>query len=301
MSAHITPLLTALVILCGACTSTPARPLEYKPLHELPASYEALWRAWLEDAPNWPEQRAACLADAGQRQFLIENVSAVFMGAYARGELATHASGGLGLFERARAELVILGEHSVGTLLELHLIGDGATAHLTAGVLVEIGRACISPCVEALGRPQAQARRRAAHVLGLLPHALEAEADVRSALARVLASDEDWLTRKSAAIAVAQRATRDTTTYPARSALTRALRDPDSAVSASAAEGLAALGDLRALPALIGFLEHAQAEADFVAYGAGQTALKALTKTRDKRSVSEWKRWWTQWQLESKN
>jgi hypothetical protein len=283
-----------------SCTGAPPAGLDRIPLAELPDKYRELWTAWLEEAPDWGERRDGCRNDPAACTFLVENLAAVFLGSYARSELAAHTSGGHGTFERARAELLILGGDAVPTLMELHVIGDGATAHLTAGVLTAIGAPSIPACLERVNRPEAQARRRAVHLLGQLPHGKDLEPQVRTALAGRLAEDEDWLVRKTAAVAVAHRGRRDTILYPARNALTRALADPDQAVAAAAATGLASLDDLRAVPDLIGFMRRAEEASAFALYRVGQEALQTLTGTTGRRSIREWGQWYRTWEAARK-
>ncbi|HJM55801.1 MAG: hypothetical protein CMJ98_04460 [Planctomycetes bacterium] len=291
--------LIAALSAFGCTAPSPVR-LDRVPLAELPDHYRELWTAWLEEAPDWGERREACRSDPAVCTFLVENLAAVFLGSYSRSELAAHSSGGHGYFERARAELLRLGGDAVPTLMELHLIGDGATAHLTAEVLTAIGVPSIPACLERMERPEAQARRRAIHLLGQLPHGHDLEPRVRTALAERLATDEDWLVRKTAAVAVAHRGGRDTILYPARNALTRALADPDQAVAAAAAMGLASLDDLRAVPDLIGFLRRAEQDSAFALYRVGQEALQTLTGTTGRRSVREWGEWYRTWEATRK-
>jgi len=288
------------VLSVSGCTGPAPVRLDRVPLAELPEHYRELWTAWLQEAPDWSERREACRSDPAVCTFLVENLAAVFLGSYARSELAAHSSGGHGTFERARAELLILGGDAVPTLMELHVIGDGATAHLTAEVLTAIGTPSISACLERMDRPEAQARRRAVHLLGQLPHGQDREPEVRTALAGRLAADEDWLVRKTAAVAVAQRGGRDTILFPARNALTRALADQDHAVASAAATGLASLDDPRAVPDLIGFLRRAEAASAFAMYRVGQEALQTLTGTTGRRSAREWGQWYRTWEAERK-
>jgi hypothetical protein len=284
-------------LLVFSCTGAPSVRPDRVPLAELPDSYRELWTAWLEDAPDWGVRRAECQNDRAASTFLVENLAAVLLGSYARSELAAHTSGGHGYFERARAELLIMGGDAVPTLMELHVIGDGATAHLTAGVLTAIGIPSITACLERMDRPEAQARRRAVHLLGQLPYGRDLEPQVRTALAIRLAEDEDWLVRKTAAVVVAQRGGRDTILYPARNALTRALSDPDQAVASAAATGLASLDDPRAVPDLISFLRRAEEGSAFALYRVGQEALQTLTGTTGRRSVREWGEWYRTWDV----
>ena len=221
MSLRLVLCLIVALFVSGCGSAPPARPdlPPLTPLAELPDHYRELWGAWLEEAPDWNERRQACGQDPAACTFLVENLAAVFLGSYPRSELQAHGSGGHGFFERARAELLILKEDSVPTLMELHVTGDGATAYLTAEVLTAIGTATIPACLEYMDRPQVQARRRAVHLLGQLPYGHDLEPQVRSALAGCLAQDEDWLVRKSAAVVLAQRGGRHTILHPARKAL----------------------------------------------------------------------------------
>jgi hypothetical protein len=297
MSLRLVLCLIVALFVSGCGSAPPARPplTPLTPLAELPDPYRELWGAWLEEAPDWNERRQACGQDPAACTFLVENLAAVFLGSYPRSELQAHGSGGHGFFERARAELLILKEDSVPTLMELHVSGDGATAYLTAEVLTAIGTATIPACLEYMDRPQVQARRRAVHLLGQLPYGHDLEPQVRSALAGCLAQDEDWLVRKSAAVVLAQRGGRHTILHPARKALARALNDPNQAVACAAATGLAGLHDPRAVPDLIGFLRQAERDSAFALYRIAQEALQTLTDTRGRRSVREWGAWYRTW------
>ncbi len=298
MSARLAICLILAWPLSG-CGAAPARP-DLTPVAELPEHYRELWRAWLDEAPDWNERRAACLKEDAARTFLVENLAAVLLGSYARSELAAHTSARHGLFERARAELVILGEASVPTLMELHLIGDGATAFLTSEVLMSIGVPAIPACLASMDRPEEQSRRRAVNLLGQLPYGYDLEPEVRTALAACLAQDGDWLVRKTAAAAIARRGGRDSNLYPARNALARALHDSDEGVAGEAAMGLASLQDPRAVPDLIKFLQRAEQASAFRLYRVGQEALQLLTQTEDRRSVKGWGGWYRDWLAERK-
>lgn len=284
--------MAPVALLAAACAAPAEDAGGLRRVGELPPAHRELWLAWLRDADDWPERRAAARSDPRLAAFLVDNLAREMLGAYGRGEIATRESDEHGLFERAQAELVILGPLSVPTLAELCAIGDAATAHLAGELLVEIGAPSIDYVAGLLERDEEQARRRAAELLGRLPHARSGEERVRSVLAARLAGDPDWLVRREAARALGRRGSMDVGTGEARRPLVAALGDADRAVREAAAEGLAQLEDPASIPALINYLERSEREADVGGVGTARRALRALSGGVERRDARAWREWW---------
>ena len=68
-------------------------------------------------------------------------------------------------------------------LVELLAVRDGIVAFLAADVLARIGLPAVEPCRARLDDREAETLRRAAELLGRLPHAGSAEVAVQEALA----------------------------------------------------------------------------------------------------------------------
>ena len=280
---------------CGACAGARPAPGARGGVvapSELPADHQALWTAWRERDPAWPELRAAALADARRRRFLIENLAAELVAAYVSGDLSAGHTASSGRYERARAELLVIGAPAAPVVAELLAIGDGAAAFACAELLGALGEGALESVAGLLARPEARARERAALVLADLPHAGPGEERVRAALARLASADPEWNVRAAAVRAVAARGARDPEVGPALAILLAALRDADPSVAREAASGLARLGDRAAVPALINRLERCEREADLGARDACLGALEVLTGTRGPRRPAEWRVWW---------
>lgn len=273
-----------------ACAAGPERGV--RSLDELPPAHRELWVAWLADEPDWPERRARALEDGALTGFLVDNLAREMLRAYGRGEIASLGSGSHGPFERARAELAILGEHAVPTLGELLVIGNGATGMLAGDVLAEIGRPALDYVAALLERPSPTARRRAAELLARLPHGRGREGAVRDALVARLDRDPDWSVRAAVCGALGARGARDVETAPWRRALVAALGDGERSVTRGAVQALAALEDPAAVPALIRFLERSQGDGDLAGYRVAQDVLQGLTGTAQRRTPAGWGDWW---------
>ena len=262
-------------------------------MEELPEGYAEAWRLWLADDPSWPEARTAATRDERLASFLVDNIAREMMTAYGNGEIATIGAEGHGRFERARADLIVMREHSVPALVELMGVGNSQVDLLVSDILREVGRPAIPAVLEQPAREdREEARMRAAKLLGDLPHALDREPEVRTALERRLADDPVWIVRAKAAEALGKRGTRDRQTAHTRRALASALGDDDVGVSRSAALALERLDDPAAIPALINYLQRAIADADIVTLRVAQRALKSLSGEPDERDPAGWRAWW---------
>ena len=272
--------LAALATLaaCGAPAASepsPARPrAELTRTSELPERHRELLAAYGRGGADWERARGAALEDVELERFLVDNLVIEMVRAWSAmaGETAPRSRAA---FERAQGELVRLGPRSVPLLIGLLEAPDGVVGQLAARTLERIGRDAVGAAVSLLSSPQRDARRRAAELLERLPHATDGEVAAQAGLARALDADPEWIVRAQAALALGARGARDRDTEPARRALERALGDADPAVAASAADGLARLGDPLALPALIGALERAVAAGDLRFVHALERALQA--------------------------
>jgi len=213
---------------------------------------------------------------------------------YGRSRIASPGDRGQGVFERSQAELVALGEHSVPTLIELMVIGNGSTAFLCASVLARIGRPAVAAAAGLLERDESQARQRGAELLGKLPYAGAAEPELRAALIQLLATDQDWMTRTSCAETLGRRGARDVQVAVARGALCLALGDDDPEVARSAALGLVRLDDPAAIPALIHYLQQTLNAGEVIGNRLAQKSLSGLSHTTGSRTPKEWRSWWRQ-------
>ena len=262
-------------------------------LDDIPPAYAELWRAWVAADPGWPELRAQALADRPRRDFLVDNLIRTMIASYQQSDFATTEAPRSGPYERARLELIELGEFSAPALSELMPLGNGTAALLSTDVLGQIGRPAIPAVLVQLEREDSvTARGRAADLLRTLPHGLALEDDVRSALIRRLQTDPKWLVRKTAALALGQRGSRDREVETARKALTRALSDEDPGVARAAAAGLAWLEDPEAIPALINFLQRAIRDASYPNLRIAQDALGRLSGVEESLDVAGWRSWW---------
>lgn len=290
-------LALAALLAAGACDAPGSggggeRPrAELTRASELPESHRALLAAYGRGGEDWERARLGALEDPALERFLIDNLVIEMVRAWSSmaGEAAPRSRAA---FERAQGELVRLGPRAVPVLAGLLEAPDGVVAELAARTLERIGRDAVGAVAKVLAGPRRDARRRAAQLLERLPHAAEGEGAVHEALAHALAEDPEWIVRAQAALALGARGARDRDSEPARRALERALADTDAVVAASAADGLARLGDPLAVPALIAALERAQAQGDLRAVRALDRALQASSGEARARDPAGWAAWW---------
>jgi HEAT repeat protein len=280
-----------LLLAVGACASK--SKVELTPMEELPEANRAIWAAWNTKDSNWPMWREQALADPRLTEFLIGNLWRQMVQAYDRSDITPAGEVEMSPFDRARGELLVLGEPATPILVEMMGAGDGVVASLSAGLLKEIGAPAIEPTLAQLERPETNARRRAIELLGHLPYARAGGEDaVKRALADRLENDDEWIIRATAAIALGLRGGRDRDTEFTRGALSRALGDDDEGVSRRAAAALAALGDPRAIPALINYLDRGFRLSRLPIIRGAQGALLSLSGEAEERDVSAWRQWW---------
>ena len=284
-------LFWVLAVLAACAAPTPDSKLVR--VDELPPAYRELWSAWVQRDPAWSERSEALAEDERLRGFFVDNLLRFMLQSYARGAFTQSLDGRLGDFERARGELLRRRQEALPRLVELLAIGNGQASELAASMLEEIGHDSVAGVSALLARQEPDARRRAADLLGRLPHARGEEPGVRAALIGVLESDPDWLVRAKAALALGARGSRDVTTAPARVALTRALGDRDLAVRVRAARALATLDDPRAVPALINYLERCGREGHYAGVQQAQEALRRLMREPHTHEPAEWRRLWS--------
>lgn len=292
----------ALLALAGGCTgpatTTAPRGRVVKP-SELPAEHRGLLEAYGAGGAAWEAARARATADPALLGFLVDNLVIEMVRGYVSLAGAGAGSGrGEAAFDRAQAELVRLADASTPVLAELLTVPDGVVATLAADTLEQIGRPAVAPVSALLAAPDVATRRRAAGLLGRLPHGAGAEEQARLALAACVAGDEDWVARAESARALGRRGARDRTTEPARAALVQALQDPDPAVSQAAAQGLALLQDPLAIPSLIGALARAASQGQPRLVTACQGALSVLSGEPRTLDVAGWRSWWLEHQDE---
>ena len=209
-----------------------------------------------------------------------------------------------GPFERAQDELVALGEHSTPLLVEMleAEFSDGVVAYLASDTLARIGPAAAPAIADKLRSRRPETRRRA--IEALVRAAPPADEPLASGswkgrrplevLGHLVARDEDWVVRGTAAEGLGALAAGAADKLPARKVLEGALADVDPLVWSAAARGLARLGDLRAIPALADGLARAADAGRLGEVRAIEKALRNLTGGRGPASPSTaaWKAWY---------
>jgi hypothetical protein len=288
------PFLLALGFAAGGCTGPKSGEGGRMVAEtELPERYRQAVAAWKQDGPAWREIRQQALEDPPLATFLVDNLIDVMVESYTRalisapGELA-------GPFERARADLVYLHDYSGPMLIELVLVGDNVVSFLAADTLAEMKDPALSPPVaRRLSDPERESRRRAAELLGRLPNALDDEPEVIERLGHALAQDPEWAVRAQAVLAMGERGQRVREVEKPRRHISGALSDPDPAVVEAACRALSALGDPRAIPALISLLERVEDQGTrLTTQRAAQSALMKLSGSGSQRPAREWRAWY---------
>ncbi len=281
----------SLVAGCASrdASKPPERPAGV-PVSQLPESHRALIEAYGAGGETWEEARKQALLDPELERFLVENLVLEMLRAFAA-TTGPEPARAMHACERAQAELVRLGEASVPVLTALREISDEVSAELAFQTLERIGRPALSAALGMSDSPEAKARYRGAHLLGLLPASSD-DAEIDRKLAALLARDPEWIVRAEAALVLGKRAASADERETARKALEAGLGDPDPAVSRSSARALATLGDPRAIPALIRTLEQAAREGQPQQLQACQEALCVLTGLPRPLALEGWRDWW---------
>ncbi|MDP6538466.1 MAG: HEAT repeat domain-containing protein [Planctomycetota bacterium] len=289
--------LAALVVGLGAgvgCATTPRDGGRVVGVEELPELQRSVWEDWAAGGEAWERRREAALGDPRLTRFLGDNLFRVMVGAYAQGALARR--GQLpGPFERARRDLVAMGPAVAPFLVEMVVVADSVVSFLAGDVLARMDDPEVAVATAArLGAQDREERRRAAELLGRLPHARAREDEANEPLRGALAGDPEWSVRAECARALGARAARGRDREGARLALEAALFDPDPAVGEAACAGLVELGDPRAVPALIDQLEALARDATGLGpLRATHAALRGLTGAEVPLDPRSWRAWWS--------
>lgn len=260
---------------------------------ELPPRQRAVWECWQRGGARWELEREKVRQDPELAQFLVDNLVRTLVKSYDRSALATVGNAS-GPFERAASELAEFAEQSTPVLVALVAVRDGVVAFLAADLLERIGQPAAAPVSRLLADANAETRRRAAELLGKLPHAGADEVAIQQALAACVEHDAEWIARAEAARSLGLRGSRHPHKGFALGVLSRALADADEIVVTSACEGLVRLGERRAVPALARALEPAAARGAVKALAAQQAALRALTGLEESRTPAGWLEWYAQ-------
>ncbi len=259
---------------------------------ELPADLRATWDVYRAGGAGWEIERERVLADPERLRFVVDNLVIEMVRSYERSWLAT-AGEVEGPFERSQRELALLYPGSTPVLAELLAVKDGIVAFLASDVLKRIGEPALADVARKLDDATPEVRRRAAELLGELPHGGGSEAAIHEALGRRVRSDEQWIVRAQAAQSLGLRGARHDHKGYCQAVLTRALSDSDPAVIASACIGLSELSEPRAIPALVDALERAGASGELKVVRAAQDALRALSGVDRDQEPAQWASWWT--------
>ena len=260
---------------------------------ELPPRERQAWEAWQRGGGRWELAREEVRRDPELVRFLVDNLVRELVKSYDRSRLSRPGEQP-GPFERAGAELVRLAPQSAPVLAEMLALRDGIVAFLAADLLVRIGVLGLEPVSAKLAHPEVEVRRRAAELLGRLPHGGESEARFEKALGRLAEKDPAWIVRAQAAGALGARGARHTHKGYAAGVLARCLADADASVAESAARGLRELAEPRVIPILIDALERNSARGDLAALRATRETLYELSGEKRDRSPEEWRRWWSE-------
>ena len=264
---------------------------------DLPERQRAVLEAWKTGGAAWEIEHERVVRDPDLARFVVDNLIVEMVQAFDRSRIA--AVGKLeGPFERAQNELVLLKEHSAPELAELLALKDGVVAFLAADTLEKIGAPAIAGTLHILDDSHVEARRRAAELLARLPNAGPGEPQVLEALGARVEKDEAWIVRGQAALALGARGARHKHKGYALGVLVRALDDLDTSVGESAARGIAALGEPRAIPKLTDALARAAQAGHVSVVAAIEAALASLSGEKRRLEPDGWRRWWKEHESE---
>jgi hypothetical protein len=260
-------------------------------VQELPPDQVDALAAYGRGGEAWEKERVRVLADPKLVQFMVDNLIVELARAH-RGLAGADPARARRAFDRAGNELVRFGDRAVPTLVSMLAIGDAVVASLIEDVLVRIGAPAVDDVLPLLDDPAVDSRRRGAAALARMPHGLELEERVRDVLARHAHGDPEWIVRAESVHALGARGARDVASEPWRVALEACLADTDPIVTAAAAQGLSALADPRAVPALVSTLDRAVRAGDVRVSRAVERALIELTGEPPQSDVRAWRDWW---------
>jgi len=276
---------------CAGPEQAPAPRVELTPVSELPEPHRELLLAYGRGGEAWRTRREALLDEPELARFLVDNLVREMLRAFDASEFAKAGDTDVP-FERAQNELVFLQRYSVPVLVELLAIGDGVSTFLCAQTLERVGRPAVVGVTHGLEHEGREARRRAAELLGVLPNAQAGEPWVQEALGQRMLDDPEWIVRAQAAQALGRRAARSQDVSYALGHLAQATGDPDPTVARSAAKGLAGIGDPRAMPVLLRYLERALGGDRPADIRAAQEALREVSGDRRARTPADWRGVW---------
>jgi hypothetical protein len=285
-------LCVLLATTLAACKSDEsAKSPRVVPTSELPADLRATWDVYRAGGAAWEIERERVLDDPERLRFVVDNLVIEMVRSYERSRLSK-AGEMEGPFERSQRELALLYPGSAPVLAELLAVRDGIVAFLAADVLERIGEPALTPVARKLEDETPEVRRRAAELLGDLPHGGKDEPAIHERLGKTVKSDTEWIVRAQAAQSLGRRGARHDHKGYCQAVLSRALSDADPAVVASACIGLAELSEPRAIPAIIDALERAGASGELKVVRAAQDALRALSGVDRDQEPAEWSSWW---------
>lgn len=284
-------LIASLACACSApSTKTdPQGEARVVPIAELPASQRAAWEAWQKGGAVWEIERERVKRDPELARFVVDNLVREMVKTYDRSGFA-RPGGAPGRFERAQEDLVELGPHSAPVLAQLLDVPDGIVAFLASDRLIALGASSIPLVTPLLAAQRPETRRRAAELLGRLPHAGAGEVAVQKLLAGRVERDAEWSVRAESARALGTRGQAHDHKGFAMGVLVRALRDDDPGVATNAARALETLGEPAAIPKMIAPLEAAAAAGRPGVVQAIEQTLGVLAGDGKRRSIAEWRR-----------
>jgi hypothetical protein len=248
------------------------------------------WTKYERGGAEWESAREDVLRDPELSAFMVDNWIVRLVRSYERVGVATGKQAGP--FERAQAELVVFQSRSIPVLAQMLSVKDGIVAFLAADTLKRIGAPAVEPVARSLADPSAEVRRRAAHLLGELPSAGEADTAVLEKLGDRAIHDDAWIVRAEAVESLGARGAQRSERGYAVAVLAHALGDADATVAQSAAAALEKVGDPRAIPILIRALDDAVRRGEPKSARAIDSALRKLSGETHVRSAEEWSAWW---------
>ena len=283
--------LRGLRLLLGAAALVAACAAPTEVADERSVERRELFAAWSTGPSQFKAQAERLEEDAELARLWAEDLVVVMIASY-RGDGVAAIGEQHGSFERARRALLEMGDVAVGPLVELVLVGNEVGAKLASDLLIEGGeRSAASMLAGAMGGAPTRARLRGLTALAGLSYAgAGAEEAVLERLYSTLDEDLDWICRAQAATSLVARADAAGAVERVRGALTRGLGDSEFKVQGACCVALRQLGDVRAVPALINYLDRlVRRGAGLDQLRAAQGALMGLTGTRRELAPAEWR------------